>query len=81
MTAKPVTSQKYFTYHKKANKVCVFKLKYKIMIGNTDIEVVDKIKYLGVIIDRKLTFKEHVSYIGDKISRTHNFFLVELLHL
>ena len=30
---------------------------------------VDKTKFLSVIIDKKLTWKEHISYLSSKISR------------
>ncbi|KAJ8935394.1 hypothetical protein NQ314_012812 [Rhamnusium bicolor] len=35
-----------------------------VTIGNDDIEVVEKIKYLGVIIDRSLSFKEYACKHG-----------------
>jgi len=35
--------------------------------GGGDLEVVSKIKYLGVIINRNLNFTEHVDYIGKKV--------------
>lgn len=47
--------------------------KLRVCIGQEDIEIVEKIKYLGFIIDRGLTFKEHVQYIIDKISKNVNF--------
>lgn len=39
----------------------------KIKLENIELEVVNEIKYLGVIIDKNLNFMEHVSYIGKKI--------------
>ena len=39
----------------------------KIRIKNIEIEVVEEIKYLGVIIDRNLRFSAHVNYIGKKV--------------
>lgn len=39
----------------------------KIKLENIELEVVNEIKYLGVIIDKNLNFMEHVNYIGKKI--------------
>lgn len=44
-----------------------------IKIENSKIENVDEIKYLGVIIDKHLNFKEHVKYIIKKIAKKVNF--------
>jgi len=41
-----------------------FKVKFR---GGGDLEVVSKIKYLGVMIDRNLNFTEHVDYISRKV--------------
>ena len=46
---------------------------YKIEINNEQIEQVKKIKYLGVIIDDKLLFKEHCNYMVSKISYAINY--------
>ena len=45
---------------------------YKINVGNSDIEIIDSIKYLGFIVDRNLNFKEHARYIVNKISKNIN---------
>lgn len=39
----------------------------KVTLGNTVLEVVKEIKYLGVIIDRNLNFTAHVDYLGKKV--------------
>lgn len=44
-----------------------------LKIDNNDIEKVDQIKYLGVIIDQKLSFKPHCDYIEKKIAKKVNF--------
>ena len=41
-----------------------------VIIDDTPINWVDKIKFLGVIIDNKLNFKEHVNTISSRISRS-----------
>ena len=43
--------------------------KIEIKIDNEPIEETTKTKFLGVIIDNKLTWKDHIMYISGKISR------------
>ena len=40
-----------------------------IKIDETKIEEVKKTKFLGVIIDNKLTWKDHVAHVASKVSR------------
>lgn len=55
-------------------KYMIFKQKNKtigtpvIRINNFNIERVEKIKYLGLIIDDKLNWKEHINFVSDKIA-------------
>ena len=44
--------------------------KLKIHIDNQDIEEVLSTKFLGDIIDSKLTWKQHISHISGKIARS-----------
>ena len=44
--------------------------KTEVTVGGSRMESKKTIKYLGVIIDDKLNFKEHVKYIGEKTSVT-----------
>lgn len=44
-----------------------------IRIKNDRIDNVDVIKYLGVMIDKHLNFREHVNYIIKKIAKKVNF--------
>ena len=44
--------------------------KMEVVVGDTRIESKMVIKYLGVIIDDRLNFKEHVKYIVEKASVT-----------
>ena len=37
-------------------------------ISNTRLERVNKFKYLGVLLDNTLSWKDHIEYIGNKIS-------------
>ena len=39
-----------------------------IEISNTRLERVNKFKYLGVLLDNNLSWKEHIEYISNKIS-------------
>ena len=41
-----------------------------IVIDDSPISQVDKIKFLGVIIDDRLTWSEHISYISGKLSKS-----------
>ena len=40
-----------------------------INFSNQPIEIVNQFKYLGLIIDEKLTFKPHIEYIKNKINQ------------
>ena len=40
-----------------------------ILIDNTKLTKVDYAKYLGVIIDHKLNWIEHIAYVKNKISK------------
>lgn len=52
------TKAMYFTY--KQGRPSIY-------IENVQVEIVDKFKYLGVIVDNRLTFKNHIEYIKKKI--------------
>ena len=40
-----------------------------VSVDNIQVEYVNSIKYLGVIIDNKLIFKDHIDYLCKKISK------------
>ena len=44
--------------------------KTKATVGGTKIESKRPLKYLGVIIDDRLNFRERVKFIGEKASAT-----------
>lgn len=46
---------------------------YDIKIENSKIETVDVLKYLGIMINKHLNFREHVKYVIKKISMKVNF--------
>ena len=45
----------------------------QFFIGDSQVENVDRSKYLGVIIDRSLSWKEHNNILRDKVSRAIRF--------
>ena len=67
-----------------SNKICINAEKTKyiifsykntvhlppISIGNSMIERSDTLKFLGIMVDEHLTFKNHVHYISNKLSRS-----------
>lgn len=46
---------------------------YQYTLRGTDIERVEHVKDLGVILDSQLTYKQHISYVVNKASRTLGF--------
>lgn len=44
-----------------------------VLFNNSRIKQVDEIKYLGVVIDKNLTFSSHAAYITNKIAKKVNF--------
>ena len=48
----------------------------EIYIKGRGIPVLDKVKYLGIILDKKLTFQPHIQYIKEKCSKTLNILKV-----
>jgi len=40
---------------------------FKIKFQGGELEVVNKLRYLGVVIDKNLNFAEYIDYIGKKI--------------
>ena len=45
----------------------------QVFIGGSQVENVDRAKYLGVIIDRNLNWEEHISNVRTKVSRAIGF--------
>ena len=41
-----------------------------IKLSNIDLEFVNKVKYLGIILDSQLSWNEHIMHIHGKISRS-----------
>ena len=55
----------FIVFHRKH-----FKGDIKIQIDQQDIDRVWKTKFLGVIIDHKLSWKDHITYVSGKMSRS-----------
>ena len=56
----------YIIFHKQRAK---FSISEELIIGGMKIEMKSCTKFLGVMIDKCLTFKDHINYIIGKISR------------
>ena len=41
----------------------------KIYLSNRSLLQVNSMKYLGIIFDQKLTFKEHINYMAEKCTK------------
>ena len=57
---------KYFLFYRKGTTPNCNKNLY---LNNTEVERVTQIKYLGYIIDEKLSWKAHINYVSLKISK------------
>ena len=66
------TMEMFIDFRKDKNQYC------PLVIKAENVKIVDSYKYLGVIIDNKLTFAEHIQYLYKKsIQRIHH---LRLLH-
>jgi len=61
---------KYMLYSLKGE----VELEHPVTIGENEVERTDRVKFLGLILDDKLTFSHHVSHIASKISRSLGMF-------
>ena len=41
-----------------------------LSINNTNIERVNEIKFLGIMLDENLTWKSHINYVKNKVSKS-----------
>ncbi len=58
-----------FMIFTKKNYTQRFKNKFKVNINKQNIQQVDEFKYLGVIIDHRLSWSKHIEYLRTKISQ------------
>lgn len=61
-----LTKTKYMTFENYNNKN---DLTMKLMCHGEKIEKVDEIKFLGIMIDRNLNWKSHVTYVCNKLNK------------
>jgi hypothetical protein len=59
-----------FGYKKVVCQCPITKINFCIKINNVNITEVEYTKFLGVIIDKKLTWQRHVTYISNKIAKS-----------
>ena len=62
-----IGKSKYMIIHRKENKISD---EFSLAINGSKLERCKQYKYLGVLIDDKLTWKSHVQHICTKIGRT-----------
>ena len=62
-----VDKTNYIIFHDPHRKIKFNNI--SIHINNTEIKNVSSTKFLGVIVDQSLTWKEHIKHIGKKISK------------
>ena len=62
----------FIIFNKQPNKT--FDYEFKLKINNNPIKRVNSIKYLGVLIDSKLSWSEHVDYLNLQLARYSGLF-------
>ena len=62
----------FIIFNKQPNKTFDYEFKFKI--NNNPIKRVNSIKYLGVLIDNKLSWSEHVDYLNLQLARYSGLF-------
>ena len=62
----------FIIFNKQSNKTCNYE--FKLKINNNFIKRVNSIKYLGVLIDSKLSWSEHLDYLNLQLTRYSGLF-------
>ena len=62
-----VTKAKYSFFHKTSKKGGIPLKLPRLQINNHNIERIPSIKFLGALLDEKLSWKEHIKYTKNKI--------------
>ena len=62
----------FIIFNKQPNKTCDYE--FKLRINNNLIQRVNSNKYLGVLIDSKLSWSEHVDYLNLLLARYSGLF-------
>ena len=63
-----MSKTKYSFFHKPSKRE-VFRLLLKLNVDGSEIERRECLKFLGVLLDEKLRWKEHIKYIERKIAK------------
>ena len=64
-----VKRPKYLFFHKPSKKDDMPLVIPKLNINNREIARAESIKFLGVLLDKNLSWKTHIEYIENKISK------------
>ena len=64
-----VSKTKYSFFHKPSKRDDIPLLLSKLNINNSEIEQSECLKFLGVLLDENLCWKEHIKYIENKIAK------------
>ena len=64
-----VNKTKYSFFHKQSKRDDIPLLLPKLNINNSEIERSECLKFLGVLLDKNLSWKEHIKYIESKIAK------------
>ena len=64
-----VSKAKYSFFHKPSKRDNISLLLPKLNINNSQIERSECLKFLGVLLDENLCWKEHIKYIESKIAK------------
>ena len=64
-----VGKTKFLLFHKSGKKYRIPSHLSTLKINNHDIERVNTMKFLGVLLDDNLSWKEHIKYLENKIAK------------
>ena len=64
-----VEKTKYFLFHKPSRRDDLPLLLPKLLIKKHKVERVKSIKFLGVLLDENLSWKDHIKYIENKVTK------------
>ena len=64
-----VSKTKYLFFHKPSKRMDISLLLPKLNINNSEIERSECLKFLGVLLDEHLCWKEHIKYNESKIAK------------
>ena len=64
-----IKKPKFSFFHKPSQKENISLLSPKLIIDNYEIQRTEPIKFWGVLLDEKLSWKEHIKYNENKIAK------------